>query len=710
MELKHKVRIAISDKFFDAFSKLPKNAQNKMSEFLNRFRQNPTSPGLNYEKVTNARDKHLKSVRIDQAHRAILLAPESGDVYVLLWVDKHDDAYAWAARQICEVNQISGALQVVDVAMVEATTEKITKTVKNKQPRLFAEISDHDLMRLGVPEISLAAIRQVITDEDLETILPSLPIEASDALIMLAAGYGINDVFNQLEKQKESAAVDPQDFARALENLDSLSRFMIITDDTALEEMLAAPLEKWRVFLHPSQRKLVEKDWGGAVRVLGGAGTGKTVVAIHRAKWLAQQRFVQANERILFTTFTSNLAVDIRANLKSICSPDILRRIKVENLDAWVAEFLRQEGYNTKIVYGEETKELWEKATALAPIELGLPQQFYEEEWRSIIQAQGYQNLPEYLVARRPGRGTRLSRQQRGQVWGVFEEYRNLLLEKGWREPEDAMRDVAQIIEQKGAEALPFKAVIVDEAQDINEAAFRLLRAVAGPAHDNDIFIVGDPHQRIYGKKAVLSQCGIDIRGRSKKLRLNYRTTDEIRRWATDILTGMDVDDMDGGQDSLQDYRSLMHGEHPVVKGFAKFEEEVQYLKQFITSIPEEKLSGVCLMLRTNQLLDRYEQILKEAGILTKQIKRSKADNPADLGVRLGTMHRVKGLQFEYVVLPGLNQDVLPLKSVLTKTVDDMSKELAISGERSLLHVAATRAKKQVLVTYYGQPCPFLQI
>lgn len=278
------------------------------------------------------------------------------------------------------------------------------------------------------------------------------------------------------------------------------------------------------------------------------------------------------------------------------------------------------------------------------------------------------------------------------------------------REPDDAMRDVAQIIATKGAAALPYKAVIVDEAQDLSEAAFTLLRAITGQPKPNDLFIVGDPHQRIYGKVVTLSRCGIDIRGRSKKLRLNYRTTDEIRRWATEILEGIDIDDLDGGNDSLKDYRSLMHGEEPTIKSFSRFEDELAHLKQVLTRIQtvEQSLSGVCLAFRTLSLLEQYETALKSMELPVKRIRRNQPDNPLEEGARLGTMHRVKGLQFNYILLPALTAEVLPLKRGLDSCTDDTSRSQFLNRERSLLHVAATRAKKQVIVSYYGQPSPFL--
>lgn len=714
MALQNTFRLAISDDFFDAYSRLPRNAQSKVSEFINRFRQDPTRPSLNYESIHDSRDKRMKSLRVDQAHRAIVLKPDSGNVYILLWIDKHDDAYTWARRKVCRINEVSGALQIIDVEDVEATTERLEQMNQEQiqQPGRFDSLQDKQLMQLGVPEILLPAVRQITTDEGVEQLLPHLPREASDALLMLASGYELDEVLRQLEKPKEVQPIDLEDLEAALQNDDSLSRFLVLTDDTELEEMLAAPLEKWRVFLHPTQRKLVERDWNGAVRVLGGAGTGKTVVAMHRAKWLVQNRFTSPNDRILFTTFTRNLAVDIEANLKSICSTEQMRRIRVVNLDAWVAEFLRQEGVETRIVYSDETEDLWRQAYTIATVELGLPLSFYQEEWQAVVLDQGCQTLRDYLVARRTGRGTRLSRQQRQAIWTVFEEYRNLLREKGLREPEDAMRDATQIIAAKGTASLPFKAVIVDEAQDMSDAAFSLLRAIVGDATPNNLFTVGDPHQRIYGKVVTLSRCGIDIRGRSRRLRLNYRTTDEIRKWATQILEGMPVDDLDGGVNSLKDYRSLMHGDQPLIKGFARFEDELAYLKQLLLSLEttEQTFSGICLVFRTNTLMEQYETTLRSMDFPVKRIRRNQPDNLLEEGIRISTMYRVKGLQFNYVILPSLSADVLPLKIGLEHCADDASQARFMDGERCLLHVAATRAKKQVLITYCGKPSQFLPL
>lgn len=707
--LNHQPKLAISADFLDAFSRLPRQIQGKTNVFLEKFKKDPTSSSINYESISG-RDSRLKSVRIDLSYRAIVFKPDKGNTYILLWVDSHDDAYNWAQRRVCKINPESGALQIIDIEEASAIEAEISSRKVPEIPGRFDNISDKYLLRLGVPNELLGAIRAVVTDEDIDQLVSKLPEEAADAVLMLGAGYSIEEILAAQDKNREQT-IDTDNIDAALEKDDSKRRFRVVENEAELLEILAAPLEKWRVFLHPSQRRLVERDWKGPVRVLGGAGTGKTVVAMHRAKWLAENRFTNSGDRILFTTFTRNLAVDIEANLRKICSPETMRRIRVENIDAWVTSFLKSEGVSAKIVYDDQVAELWDKAYECKPESPSLTLAFYKDEWREVIQANKITNFKQYLTATRTGRGTRLNRAERAAIWVVFEEYRSLLQQKGWKESEDAMRDVCSLLQNKPGETLPFKAVIVDEAQDMSDAVFSLIRAIVPPKDDgNDIFLVGDPHQRIYGRKVVLSRCGIDIRGRSHKLRINYRTTDETRKWATKVLDGVTVDDLDGNQDDLKGYRSLLHGDEPTVQGFSNFDEEIGFIKQYLQQLEngENSLSNTCIVVRTNQLVKQYISALNQLGIKTQEIKRSQPDNLSQLGVRIATMHRVKGLQFNYVILAGINEGFLPLKSALSNAFDKATSNALISSERSLIHVAATRAKQCVVVSYYGKPSPLL--
>lgn len=707
--LNHQPKIALSIDFLDVFSKLPRHIQGKVNIFVEKFKKEPTSPGINYESI-NGRDSQLKSVRIDLSYRAIVFKPDKGNTYILLWVDNHDDAYKWAQRRVCKINPESGALQIIDIEEANAIEAEISRGKIPQVPGRFDDISDKYLLRLGIPNELLGAVRAVVTDEDIDKLVSKLPEEAADALLMLGAGYSLEETLAGQDKKHEQI-IDVEDIDIALEKDDSKRRFRVVENEAELLEILAAPLEKWRVFLHPSQRRLVERDWKGSVRVLGGAGTGKTVVAMHRAKWLAENRFTNPGDRILFTTFTRNLAVDIEANLRKICPPETMRRIRVENIDAWVTSFLKSEGVTTKIVYDDQVAELWEKAYECKPESPSLTLAFYQDEWREVVQANRITNLKQYLTVTRTGRGTRLNRAERAAIWVVFEEYRSLLQQKGWKEAEDAMRDVCSLLQNKPGETLPFKAVIVDEAQDMSDAVFSLIRAIVPPNDDgNDIFIVGDPHQRIYGRKVVLSRCGIDIRGRSHKLRINYRTTDETRKWATMVLEGVTVDDLDGEQDNLKGYRSLLHGDKPQIQGFSSFDDEINFISKYLQQLESigTPLNNICIMLRTNSLVKQYASALENFGIKVREIKRTQPDNLSDKGVRIATMHRVKGLQFDYVILAGINDGTLPLNSVLSNAADKAAYNSLVNSERSLIHVASTRAKRRVTVSYYGKPSSLL--
>ena len=696
--------------FLTAFSRIPRKQQAKVLDFVNKFRTNPTLPGINYEKIEKWKDPKLRSVRIDQAYRGVVLKPEVGNVYVLLWVDHHDKAYQWAQNKVYHIHPETGGLQVVDVeeAQIEEKTQAADAEIEEQG--LFAGVRDRHLLKLGVPEILLPVVRRIKTEEDLDRVADKFPQEASEALYLLAAGYSVEETLRELEKSEVPATIDTDDFEKALENADSKRRFFVVDDELELAAILNAPLEKWRVFLHPSQRKLVERNWNGPVRVLGGAGTGKTVAAMHRAKWLAQNVFTGGNDRILFTTFTRNLAADIRENLAKIFADEALGRIEVVNLDKWVSDFLRRNGYSSEIDYGKRTGPLWQRALDFAPPESGLAPSFYREEWERIIQPQGVSSLEEYMKAPRVGRGVRVSRSSRKAIWPVFEEYRLQLNEHGLKEADDAMRDARLLLHSKG-DILPYRTIIVDEAQDMGVQAFKLIRQmIPGGDRENDLFIVGDAHQRIYRHKVVLGQCGINIRGRSKKLRINYRTTEETRKWAVSLLTGISIDDLDGGQDDQKDYKSLLHGIVPEVRYFGSFREEIDFIVKYLQGIQQKEgsLIDVCLVARTHDLLKQYEASLREKGMEIYFIRRSEAEDRRVPGLRLATMHRVKGLEFDRVIIAAVNEGVVPYEGSGSDSVDPVVQRESEVRERALLYVAATRAKKEVLVTSFGRVSMFL--
>ena len=701
--------MGMSIDFLEALDRLPASQRRGVRTLISRFNADATGSGLNYERIRGARDPNLRSLRIDRAYRAIVLKPERGDVHMLLWADKHDEAYAWALRRRCDINPETGALQIYEPE--DRPPEASQANVSEPAPAMsehadrrtaFSELKDRQLCRLGVPPAMVVEVREIFDEAGLDAMQARLPVEAYDALFLYLAG----ESYEQLVAEREAPVkVDTGDFVAALERAESRARFVVVEDDLALEAMLNAPLEHWRVFLHPSQRRLVERHWNGPVRALGGAGTGKTVAAMHRARWLARNL---PEGRILFTTFARNLAADIENNLRTICSPEEMRRIEVKNLDRWVAGFLRGRRYEFRTQYGRN-EEAWQRALDCKSPELDLPDSFYEDEWEQVIQANGVTSEEEYRQVSRVGRGTRLGRRARVGVWPVFEEYRAQLAERGLKEVDDAYRDAATLLEDDG-DGSGYAAVIVDEAQDMGAQAFALVRAIA-PAGRDDLFIVGDGHQRIYGRnRVVLGRCGIDIRGRSRKLRLNYRTTEETRRWASQLLAGRDIDDLDGGADDNNRMRSLTRGPEPLLKNFGSREEQNDFVVRYLQDLEGwgQALRAVCIVARTIGERNSINETLQAQGVETTVIEREITDDDTQGGVRLATMHRVKGLEFEQVLMVSVNRGLVPLSAAIDGRSDAAAQVSAETEERALVYVAATRARKELLVLSYGVPSPLL--
>ncbi|WP_404359807.1 3'-5' exonuclease [Methylotuvimicrobium sp. KM1] len=705
------LKIAIGDGFLESFARIPKAKQKKVMEFVAKFRYNPTANGINYEKINDVRDQNFRSVRIDQDYRGIILKPAQGNVYILLWVDKHDDAYDWARSHRCHIHPQTGTLQLVEI--VQSDQPEIERSqvpaTANTTPRLF-DLSDDTLLSLGVPAEDLPRIKDLTCVEDLESIEKTLPIEAFEALYLLAAGTPLDDILLDYASKTAAKDVNTEDFAEALNQDASRRRFYVVGDEMELLEMLEAPLEKWRVFLHPSQRRLIARHWSGPVRVLGGAGTGKTVVAMHRAKWLASQ-LTGPSERILFTTFTSNLAVDIQENLRKICSTQEFQRIDVQHIDAWVVNCLKRLEYNLRVVYpngkDSEYEQCWSLAEGLINPSLGLTPSFFREEWERVILPQSIRSRHAYLTASRIGRGVPLTRKQRADSWPVFEEMRIQLTQRKLTTIEDAAFDIIAILDSD-SHIKRYRSIVVDEGQDFGPEMLVLLRRLV-PENEDDLFIVGDGHQRIYHRKAVLGKCGINIRGRGKKLRINYRTTEEIRRFATRILEGIPIDDMDDSLDSLMDYRSLMHGDYPDVHHFSSISDESKWIGEKIESLISSGMlsQDICLVARTNHLLDEFQLQLQSMGIEIRKLSRQAPDNRNLPGIRLATMHRVKGLEFKAVFMVAINDGIVPL-NLGTVTKDLTETTLRNQSEKALFHVAATRAIKYLSISSHGKASRYL--
>ena len=686
-----KPKVALSQDFLLQLPKLPSNVHAKIMKWAFLFQTDPKSPSINYEKIHAAAESNLKSVRIDQDWRGIVFKPDVGDVYVLLHVDRHDPAYRWAERRKLTINPVTGAMQMVVIEeiaadLVEAPPVKVSKPTQTDA--LFSGLSDHELMSLGLPREMLSNVRKINIEADLDAIQSILPVEAYEGLFLVAAGDTVDQVLISRETRVDQK-IDTDDFVAALEKPESLSRFVVVQDDQAMQAIMNAPLAQWRIFLHPTQHKLAMGDRSGPVRVLGGAGTGKTVLAMHRAKWLAEHRTVDG-QKVLVTTFTKNLALDIEDNLKSMCSKDTMAKIEVRNLDAWVHAYMRSNKLEHRIVYGRSSDaaaQAWQAALATKDGSLGLMDDFYEQELEQVILAQGLTTLDEYRTARRTGRGVVLSRSKRDAVWPVFEEYRGQLASRKLKEVDDAYREVAAFMtkELEAGKKMPaYSAVVVDETQDLGPQALKLLRAIM-PAGNNDLFFVGDGHQRIYARnRAAMSKCGIDIRGRSRKLYLNYRTTDEIRKQAVALLEGCEIDNLDDGHDETKRYKSLSHGPSPLMVTFKGIEQAtekaLELSRNWLSQSGETGSTSTCVITYSKDVRDASAKVFAKAGLKTALIDENHNLSSSEETVYFSTMHRAKGLEFDQVIV--------------ISPSEYLGDPLETDSKRKLIYVALTRAKK----------------
>lgn len=702
------VSVAFSDKYFNSLVKLTPNEQSQANKAVMLFQQDPQHGGLHYEKLTAYKDNKLRSIRANQDVRIILAAAEKENLYLMLYVDHHEPAYDWAAKRKVEINPNTGSVQVFTVEERAQQPAVTAATDASGGAGLFDAVRDRLLLKLGVPEDSLPVVRAMRIEADLEEARATeqIPSDAYEGLFMLLAGASFEEAYNEVVPTAQED-VDTEDFGAALARPESLAHFAVADNEDALQAVLNQSIDAWRVFLHPTQRRWAIGKKNGPVRVLGGAGTGKTVVAMHRARWLAENVATE-QDKVLFTTFTRNLATDIQQNLNKICSQELMGCIEVNNLDAWVISFLKKQGYDYGLLMdSREEKRLWEQAYAEKPPASDLEMGFFKEEWARVIQPHSVTSVEEYKKVSRIGRGTRLNRQQRVDIWPVFQRYRHLLVSNHLKESDDAYRDARALIEAQPELRPPLCAVIVDEAQDMGTQAFQLLRALV-PSGPNDLFIVGDGHQRIYGKnKVVLSQCGIDIRGRSARLKVNYRTTDETRKLAVSILEGVSIDDLDGGEDTQAYYHSLMHGPAPEIRRFESMEAQAQAILARVTEHALEP-EACCVIARTRKEVEALQDSLENLQQSCHVLDGRSAATPEG-SLNLATMHRVKGLEFDAVFVASANGGLVPLDFVVQSAADQVTRRQRENEERALIYVSLTRARKLAYVYGYGVMSPWFE-
>jgi hypothetical protein len=704
-------RLGIAKDFLTEFSKLEKSVQLSVMGAISKFGEH-THAGLHLEKLQASRDPRVRTIRIDSFWRGIVLAPESGDSYCLITVLPHDKANAFATSQRFSVNEALGVLEVRNETALEQLQPSLEALATPTEPRLFAHVGDADLKRLGIDAQTLPIIRLLTSEAHLEALATMLPEVQYTALYALASGMTVEEAWSEvaqyLPADAPQAAIDQDDLVTAMER--TPGRITFVSGNEELRSILAYPFAAWRVFLHPSQRRLaLTTTYAGPAQVTGGAGTGKTVTALHRTIHLAGQDEAKADgdaPSILLTSFTRSLVESLGTQLALVPGDQRLRdRVEVITVDALAYRIVSQHhGHRLTVTDAHAERHRW----ATAATEAGLPfsDVFLEREWEQVILAQDLRTEQAYLTCLRTGRGTPLSKAQRTQVWALAERVTAELRAAGRSTHIQLANEATQILRDSGR--TPYRHIVVDESQDLHPAQWRLLRAAAAPGPD-DMFIAGDPHQRIYDNRVSLTSLGISVRGRSRRLTVNYRTTQEILAWSVPLLGSVPVTGLDGDVDSLAGYRSPVHGRRPDVQAATSREEELHFLSKRIGTWLESGIEphAIGVAARTNVLAQQARDALITAGIPSCKIG---SKNAADR-VRAGTMHGMKGLEFQAVAVIGVENGMVPLSAAVTAAdADEVAHQQDLLRERCVLFVACTRARDHLYVSYTGRPSQFLPL
>ena len=682
----------IADTFTDSLAKLTAQEQKAVKTAAFDLQMDPSAPGLSFHKLDRAKDQNFWSVRVNADIRLIVHRTQSS--LLLVHVDHHDKAYRWAERRKIERHPTTGAMQLVEVrerveelpaAPVPAPAAAATPGLK-----LFAGLRKLELMAFGVPEEWVNDVRAA-TEASLFDLLLHLPQEAQEALLRLAVGE------QPLVPQPVPAEADP--FAHP----DAQRRFRVLHDVDELRRALDFPWERWAVFLHPAQRDLVERRYSGPARVSGSAGTGKTIVALHRAVHLARRN---PKAKVLLTTFSKPLAKALASRLASLVDgeAEAAQRIDVQDLRG-AAYGLYSKAFGQPNIAGSDAIQVMLRKAVAKVAGAKFTPTFLLNEWTEVVDAQQLPSWEAYRDASRLGRKTRLGEKQRHMLWAVFDDVRAALVAQNlvtWSHIFGRLAS-GMVAGKPG----PYGFVVVDEAQDISMPEAGFLAAVAGSKPDG-LFFTGDLGQRIFQQPFSWKAMGIDVRGRSHTLRINYRTSHQIRTQADRLLPNV-VSDVDGTQDSRRGTVSLFDGPSPVIRVFDNEAAETSAVGAWIADriragcAPDE----IAILVRSLGQVGRARAAAKAAGA-----KATEFDDKAQSAVgtvSISPMHLAKGLEFRAVAVIACDDEVIPLQERVESVVDEADLEEVYETERHLLYVACTRARDSLWVSGVTPESEFLR-
>jgi mRNA-degrading endonuclease RelE of RelBE toxin-antitoxin system len=683
----------IADTFTDSLARLTGDEQKAVKTAAFDLQLNPAHPALQFHKLEKAKDPRFWSVRVNLDIR--LIAHRTDSSLLLCYVGHHDNAYQWAERRKLETHPKTGAAQLVEIreTVREIAIPKYVEVTRAASPRhqLFAAIPEEELLGYGVPPEWLADVRQANEDTLLE-LAAHLPAEAAEALLNLATGV--------------TPPVRPPVplIAEPFDHPDAQRRFRVMSNVEELERALDFPWEKWTVFLHPAQRQLVDRTYNGAARVAGSAGTGKTIVALHRAVLLARAK---SDARVLLTTFSETLANALHTKLRRLIGngnvPRLGERIEVHSLNAIARRLYELHLGRPRIAAEADIRQFLQAASAAVDGHK-FSLHFLINEWEQVVDAWQLESWEAYRDVSRLGRKTRLAEKQRLVLWPIFERVRTALKAGTLITWSDLFNRIAAHL--AAAASRPFEFCVVDEAQDVSVAQLRFLAAL-GTGRPNSLFFAGDLGQRIFQQPFSWKALGVDVRGRSSTLRINYRTSHQIRTQA-DRLLSPELSDVDGNREERKGTVSMFNGPQPAIQACKTQEAESEAVAQWLIARTREGVAPheIGVFVRSQAELARARAATGLANIPFKVLDDNVETTSGKLSI--GTMHLAKGLEFRAVVVMACDDDVIPLQDRIETVTDDADLEEVYNTERHLLYVACTRARDYLMVTSGGPASEFL--
>jgi len=681
----------IADTFTDSLSRLTGEEQKAVKTTAFDLQLNPANPGMSFHKLDKSKDKNFWSVRVSGDIRLIIHKTQGS--LLLCYVDHHDRAYDWAERRKLETHPKTGAAQLVEIRekIQEIVVSKYVEAPKAEptQKTLFSQIPEAELLSYGVPSEWLQDVR-LASEDTLLTLVDHLPGEAAEALLELATG-------GKPRLSQSVAAVE-----NPFDHPDAQRRFRVMSNVEELQRALEFPWDKWTVFLHPEQRQWVERDYSGPARVSGSAGTGKTIVALHRAAFLAR---TNPNARVLLATFSDTLAHALHTKLRRLVGnePRLGERIDVHSLNALGLRLYKSLLGPVKLASCGDVRELLREASkSVSGHKFNL--YFLLTEWEQVVDAWQLASWEAYRDVARLGRKTRLPEAQRVILWSMFERVRSGLKDRGMLTQAAVFTALASALSK--SKNPPFDFAVIDEAQDISISHLRFFAALGG-GRPNALFFAGDLGQRIFQQPFSWKALGVDIRGRSRTLRVNYRTSHQIRMQA-DRLLGPEVSDADGNVDDRRDTVSVFNGPPPLIQVLKSEKEEINTVGSWLS---EHLKTGVAphefgVFVRSEAELPRARAAVEGAGIPFKVLDEHVETTSGYASI--STMHLAKGLEFRAVVVMACDDEIIPLQERIETVGDDSDLQEVYDTERHLLYVACTRARDYLLVTSVAPGSEFL--